>query len=118
MEDYVLDFIPDYIRHVQLDSGETDVTVIGYRFGGVLSLLCGWIFATARRRIWFASRRPSTLKLFQSFGDRRSFDVDRLVSTVGNAPPEMIFASFEMLGPATRAVSQIRLWGTSGMTNM
>jgi polyhydroxyalkanoate synthase len=39
MEDYVLDFIPDCIRRVQQDSGETDVTVIGYCFGGVLSLL-------------------------------------------------------------------------------
>src|ERR1700740_3171150 len=44
MEDYVLDFIPDCIRRVQQDSGETDVTVIGYCFGGVLSLLYGPIF--------------------------------------------------------------------------
>src|ERR1700675_1242538 len=39
MEDYVLDFIPDCIRHVQRDSGETDVSVGGYCFGGVLSRL-------------------------------------------------------------------------------
>ena len=44
MEDYVLDFIPDCIRRVQQDSGEHDVTVIGYCFGGVLSLLYGSIF--------------------------------------------------------------------------
>jgi polyhydroxyalkanoate synthase len=44
MEDYVLDFIPDCVRRVQQDSGETDVTVIGYCFGGVLSLLYGSIF--------------------------------------------------------------------------
>ncbi len=44
MEDYVLDFIPDCIRRVQQDSGEQDVTVIGYCFGGVLSLLYGSIF--------------------------------------------------------------------------
>src|ERR1700743_2039040 len=39
MEDYVLDFIPDCIRHVQQDSGETDVTVMGYFFGGVVSFM-------------------------------------------------------------------------------
>src|SRR6266700_1577373 len=39
MEDYVLDFIPDCVSRVQRDSCETDVTVIGYCFGGVLSLL-------------------------------------------------------------------------------
>ena len=43
MEDYVLDFIPDCVRRVQQDSGEQDVTVIGYCFGGVLSLLYGSI---------------------------------------------------------------------------
>jgi polyhydroxyalkanoate synthase len=42
--DYVLDFIPDCVRRVQQDSGEQDVNVIGYCFGGVLSLLYGSIF--------------------------------------------------------------------------
>ena len=37
MEDYVLDFIPDCVRQVQRDSGESDLTVIGYCFGGVQS---------------------------------------------------------------------------------
>ncbi len=38
-EDYVLDFIPDCVRVVQEDSGEQDVSIVGYCFGGVLSLL-------------------------------------------------------------------------------
>ena len=42
--DYVLDFIPDCVSRVQQDSGEQDVTVIGYCFGGVLSGLYGAIF--------------------------------------------------------------------------
>jgi len=48
MEDYVLDFIPDCVRRVQQDSGEQDITVIGYCFGGVLSLLYGSIFNDGR----------------------------------------------------------------------
>src|SRR5437763_12937272 len=44
MEVYVLDLIPDCVRRVQRDSGETDVSVFGYCFGGVLSLLYGSIF--------------------------------------------------------------------------
>jgi polyhydroxyalkanoate synthase subunit PhaC len=39
MEDYVLDFIPDCVHRVQQDSGERDVSVIGYCVGGVLSAL-------------------------------------------------------------------------------
>ena len=45
MEDYVLDFIPDCVRRVQQDSGERDVSIIGYCFGGVLSLLYASIFS-------------------------------------------------------------------------
>src|SRR6202790_5783353 len=46
----------------------------------------------------------------QIFAYRRYFDVDRLVDSVGNLPPEMILSSFEMLRPASRAVSQVHLW--------
>ena len=50
------------------------------------------------------------MKLFQNFSDRRYFDVDQLVDSVGNVPPEMILSSFEMLRPASRAISQVQLW--------
>jgi polyhydroxyalkanoate synthase len=113
MEDYVLDFIPDCIRRVQQDSGETDVTVIGYCFGGVLSLLYGSIFNDGPMKNLVCFTTPidfREMKLFQNFSDRRYFDVDKLVDSVGNVPPEMILASFDMLRPASRAVGQIQLW--------
>src|SRR5206468_4420553 len=37
LETYVLDFIPDCISRVQTESGEEDVTLVGYCMGGVLS---------------------------------------------------------------------------------
>jgi polyhydroxyalkanoate synthase subunit PhaC len=113
MEDYVLDFIPHCISRVQEDSGERDVSVIGYCFGGVLSLLYGAIFHDGPMQNLVLFTTPidfREMKLFQNFADRRYFDVDRLVDTVGNVPPEMILSSFEMLRPASRAASQIQLW--------
>jgi polyhydroxyalkanoate synthase len=113
MEDYVLDFIPDCVRRVQQDSGETDVTVIGYCFGGVLSLLYGSIFNDGPMKNLICFTTPvdfREMKLFQNFSDRRYFDVDRLVDSVGNVPPEMILSSFDMLRPASRVVGQIQLW--------
>jgi poly[(R)-3-hydroxyalkanoate] polymerase subunit PhaC len=113
MEDYVLDFIPDSVRRVQEDSGEKDVTVIGYCFGGVLSLLYGSIFADGPMKNLICFTTPidfREMKLFQNFSDRRYFDVDHLIDSVGNMPPEMILSSFEMLRPASRAASQIQLW--------
>jgi poly[(R)-3-hydroxyalkanoate] polymerase subunit PhaC len=113
MEDYVLDFIPDCVRRVQEDSGETDVNVIGYCFGGVLSLLYASIFAQGPLKNLVCFTTPidfSEMKLFQNFSDKRYFDVDKLVDGVGNVPPEMILSSFEMLRPASRAAGQVQLW--------
>lgn len=113
MEDYVLGFIPDCVRRVQQDSGEADISVIGYCFGGVLSLLYGSIFADGPMKNLVCFTTPidfREMKLFQNFSDRRYFNVDQLVDSVGNVPPELIFQSFEMLRPASRAVSQIQLW--------
>src|SRR6201985_1674964 len=113
VEDYVLAFIPDCIRRVQQDSGETDVTLIGYCFGGVLSLLYGSIFNDGPMKNLICFTTPidfREMKLFQNFSDRRYFDVDGLVDSVGNVPPEMILSSFEMLRPASRVASQVQLW--------
>lgn len=113
MEDYVLDFIPDCIQRVQRDSGETDVSVIGYCFGGVLSVLYGSIFSDGPMKNLICFTTPIDFRqmtLFQNFSDRRYFDVDKLVDSVGNVPPELIFSSFEMLRPASRPISQIQLW--------
>ena len=38
-EDYTLRFIPECVQHVREDSGERDVTVIGYCMSGVLSVM-------------------------------------------------------------------------------
>ncbi|MGH6750582.1 MAG: alpha/beta fold hydrolase, partial [Bradyrhizobium sp.] len=113
MEDYVLDFIPDCVRRVQQDSGEQDVNVIGYCFGGVLSLLYGSIFHDGPMKNLICFTTPidfREMKLFQNFSDRRYFDVDRLVDSVGNVPGDMIMTSFDMLRPASRAFSQVQLW--------
>jgi len=113
MEDYVLDFIPHCLQLVQEDSGEDAVTVIGYCFGGVLSLLYSSIHVDGPVKNLICFTTPIDFRemtLFQSFSDRRYFDVDGLVDTVGNVPPEMILSSFEMLRPASRAISQIQLW--------
>ena len=88
MEDYVLDFIPDCVRRVQQDSGEQDVSVIGYCFGGVLSLLYGSIFPEGPMKNLICFTTPIDfrgMKLFSNFADRRYFDVDRLIDGVGGA---------------------------------
>jgi len=113
MEDYVLDFIPDCVRRVQEDSGVEDINIVGYCFGGVLSLLYASIFQQGPLKSLVCFTTPIDFRqmtLFQNFSDRRYFDVDQLVDGVGNVPPELILSSFEMLRPASRAISQVQLW--------
>jgi polyhydroxyalkanoate synthase subunit PhaC len=113
MQDYVLDFIPDCVSCIQRDSGEQDVSLIGYCFGGVLSLLYGSIFNDGPMKNLVCFTTPvdfREMKLFSNFADRRYFDVDRLIDSTGNMPPEMILSSFEMLRPASRVVAQVQLW--------
>ncbi|MFG3756541.1 alpha/beta fold hydrolase, partial [Klebsiella pneumoniae] len=100
---YVLDFIPDCVRRVQEDSGVDDINIVGYCFGGVLSLLYASIFQQGPLRNLVCFTTPIDFRqmtLFQNFSDKRYFDVDQLVDGVGNVPPELILSSFEMLRPA------------------
>ena len=50
------------------------------------------------------------MTLFKQWTDRRYFDVDRVVDTLGNVPPELLFASFDMLKPAARVAKNVQLW--------
>ncbi len=112
-EDYVLDFIPSAIRTIQTRSGETDVTLMGYCMGGVLATCYAALHAggPAKNLVCFTTPINWTeMKLFRAWADANSFDVDRMVDTMGNIPAEMIVTSFDMLRPVSRATAQIRLW--------
>jgi polyhydroxyalkanoate synthase subunit PhaC len=112
MEDYVLDFIPSAIAKVQQASGETDVNIAGYCFGGVLSLLYASLHTDGPLHALATFTTPTDfteMKLFQAWSDPRYFDVDRLVEAFGNAPADMLLSSFDMLRPTGRIVGNIRL---------
>ncbi len=113
LEDYTLDFIPDCVARVQQAAGETDVNLIGYCMGGVLSTIYMALHADGPVRNLALFTTPvdfTKMELFNKWSDQRYFDVDRLVDTMGNAPPEMIFESFNMLRPADRFTGQVQLW--------
>jgi polyhydroxyalkanoate synthase len=112
-EDYTLRFIPECVQRVRDDSGEGDVTIIGYCMGGVLSVMYAALHPRERLANLVCFTTPidfSRMELFAKWSDRRYFDVDRLVDATGNVPSEIIFGSFEMLRPATRLAGQVTLW--------
>lgn len=113
LDDYVLDFVPSCVSRVLDETGEPDLTVVGYCFGGVLSLLWAALHPGAPLRNLVTFTTPINFKgmeLFQAWSDKRFFDVDRLIATYGNCPAEMLYSAFDMLRPGARIAGNIRLW--------
>jgi polyhydroxyalkanoate synthase len=113
LEDYVLDFIPDCLERIRRDSGEPDVSMIGYCMGGLLAVLYQSLHPDGPVRNLACFTTPVNFEgmtLFSQWTDKRYFDVDRIVDSLGNVPPELMYASFEMLKPAARLAGQVRLW--------
>jgi len=113
MDDYVADFIPDAMRRVLADSGEPDVSLLGYCAGGMLSVMFAGSHPEAPLKNLVCFTTPVDfrhLSLFHRMTDQKSFDVDGLVDTLGNIPPELITLSFDLLRPATRVAGQVKLW--------
>ncbi|MFN0096722.1 MAG: alpha/beta fold hydrolase [Dehalococcoidia bacterium] len=112
-EDYVLDLIPDCVDRVLEDSGEDELSIVGYCMGGLLSSMYVALHPEGPAKNFACFAVPVNadgMPLFRQWCDPRYFDVDRIVDTLGNVPPEMMYASFDMLRPASRVAGQIRLW--------
>lgn len=112
LEDFVLDRIPACMERVQEITGESEVSVLGYCLGGTLTAMYGAAFPDAPVRNFAFLTTPidfTRMGMFSRWTDRRYFDVDRVVDTLGNVPGELIFASFDMLKPAGRVAGQLRL---------
>ena len=112
-EDYVLDFIPDSVARVLEDCGEDEVSIVGYCMGGQLSSMYAALHPDGPLKNLACFTTPvdaEGMELFQRWTDRRFFDVDRVVDTLGNVPPELLYASFDLLKPAQRVAKNIQLW--------
>ncbi len=113
LEDYVFGFIPDCIRLVQQDSGEQDLTLVGYCAGGMLSAMYQSLHPAGPVKNLVCFTTPvdfSKMTLFRSLSDAKHFDVDRFVDKVGNVPASVVVAGFDALRPAGRMAGQVRLW--------
>jgi polyhydroxyalkanoate synthase subunit PhaC len=113
LEDYTLDFMPDCIGRILEDSGQPDFSIVGYCMGGMLSVIYAALHPAGPLKNLACFTTPVNFEgmgLHRLWSDKRYFDVDRLVDTLGNVPPEIIMNSFEMLRPVGRITGQIKLW--------
>ena len=111
-EDYVLDFMPECITKILDDCGEPDLSIVGYCMGGMLSCMYAALQTGGPLKNLACFTTPINMDgmvLMKQWSDRRYFDVDRIVDTLGNVPPELLYASFDMLRPVSKAIGQVRL---------
>lgn len=113
LADYTQDFLPSCVERVLEDSGEPDLSIVGYCMGGVLSLIYAASHADGPLANLGCITTPvdwSEMGLTRIWSDEKHFDVDRLVDTLGVVPKDFVTASFEMLRPAQKPAGQVRVW--------
>lgn len=112
LEDYVLDFIPACVRVINADSGEPDVSMIGYCMGGQLAAMYTALHPSGPVKNLVCFTTPINaegMSLYRTWTDSAHFDLDRLIAALGNLPPELIEMSFDMLRPFQKTAGQLKL---------
>lgn len=113
LEDYVLDLMPRCVEEVQRVTREQEFSFLGYCMGGLFGLMYGGAFPEARLKNLACVATPVDFQgmgLLRHWADPRWFDVDRVVDTLGNVPPDLILGSLELLRPGDRWGGYLRLW--------
>ena len=113
LDTYVEQLLPAAIDAVLETSGAEQVNVIGYCYGGLLSLLLGASHPDLPVSSLITMATPVDFDEMGMFG--RMFDQDRLqpddvVDETGNVPPEVIRNAFRVLKPTADVTQYAVLW--------
>ena len=111
LKDYVLDYLPAMVDAVLREAEATELSMLGYCMGGLLTLLYAATHPDGPVRNLLTLATPVD---FDQLGLQgiwaRAMDADRLVDHYGNVPAALIQRSFQLLKPASE-VSPVRLLG-------
>ncbi len=113
-DDYVLNFIPDAVDRVLRESGESQISLVGYCAAGVMvSCYAALVSDDGPLANLVCFTTPvdfEHLTLHRNLADPNYFNVDLYVDVNGNVPGEAFLMGASMLRPVTRIAEQIRLW--------
>lgn len=113
LKDYSQTFIRECMEIVQRDTGEDEVSLMGYCMGGVLSTIYTASFKGEGVRNLICFTTPINFKEMGAFTqttDKKHFEVDRMVDLIGNIPPNLVLQGFMLTEPGAKPASQINLW--------
>jgi polyhydroxyalkanoate synthase len=113
LEDYVDDYIPAAIERIRQLSGAGTVNLFGYCFGGNLSLLYAAHHPDAPLRSLTVLATPVDFRHMGPLGDVFAvggLDVDSVLDTSGNVPPQIVVQGFRTLTPTAEVTRYVTLW--------
>ncbi len=112
MSDFALALIDESIARVQEDSGEKDISVIGYCMGGLLAVMNAAINhkGPIKNLVCFTTPVNSEgMGLYKTWAESEAFDIDKIVDQLGIIPGDMISASIQALRPLQKRANQFQL---------
>ncbi len=112
LNSYVCDMLGDCVNEVVKDSGEPDISLVGYCMGGLLSVCYAALNPDSPAKNLACFTTPVNgdgMVLFKKWLTSKSFDIDRLIAELGVIPSEVINASLQALRPLQRNANQLKL---------
>ena len=116
LDDYVLDLLPQCVQHVLADSGEIELSIIGYCIGGLLSVLYTALHPKGPLKNLVCMAAPvngeGLVSLRAWMGEH--FDEERLIELYGNVPADLVQNSLRMLRPFGKLAGSMNLLNNIG----
>jgi polyhydroxyalkanoate synthase len=113
IETYCDGYLPRVLKAAMRESGSDEIDVLGYCFGGVMSLLCvaGNLDLPVRNLIAMATPIDFTKLEGLIHAIRRGrIDVDELIDHTGNIPPDTVYRGFASLRPTSDIFKYAKVW--------
>ena len=114
---FINDMLDGAVEHVRTESGEPDVSLVGYCMGGMLSSIYSALHGHrgVKNLVCFTTPiNADGMTLYKQWAESKAFDVDRLVEELGIIPGDFINASIQALRPLQRSANQLQLLNNVG----
>lgn len=115
-DDYCLEYMPRAIRKMKEVSGSEEFSLLGWCIGAILTTIYAALRPDDGLRNLILLTAPLDFShkediTFARWVDERYFDLDKVLNTFGNMPPEMIEYGAKALKPVENYIGNyLRLW--------
>ncbi|MDP8257029.1 MAG: alpha/beta fold hydrolase [Candidatus Alcyoniella australis] len=113
VDDYVTDFIPSAMRRIAELSGSSELSLVGWSMGGIMSYLACALYADENRvRNLVTLGSPvdfSQMFPFNILATLGQLPLQIFVDVVGNIPPILTINGFRLISPATTVWRYVEL---------